>query len=196
MELFQKQRFIQKYRSRLGMKTTISNVNGKIWLFLDVVIQWDVIIDTEQQLTIMVYHQHLCKHIIMTFVYAKCSSLDRLELWDNLYYLSSDMELPWVVGGDFNIVLNEEDNIGGLPVYPPDYEDFALCVNSYGLFDMGYKGSPFTWWNGRSNSECIFKRLDRIFVNLPFQTLFPTTEVEHHIRTGSDHAPLLMSYGE
>lgn len=39
MELFQKQRFIQKYRSRLGMKTTISNVNGKIWLFLDVVIQ-------------------------------------------------------------------------------------------------------------------------------------------------------------
>lgn len=33
-------------------------------------------------------------------------------------------------------------------------------------------------------------------MNLPFQTLFPTIEVEHLIRTGSDHAPLLMSCGE
>ena len=61
---------------------------------------------------------------------------------------------------------------------------------------MGYKGSLFTWWNGRPNLECIFKRLDRIFVNVPFQTLFPSTEVERHIRTGSDHAPLLMSCGD
>lgn len=103
-----------------------------------------MIIDTEQQLTIMVYHQYLGKHIIMTFVYAKYSSLDRLELWDNLYYLASDMELPWVLGGDFSVVLNEEDKIGGLPVYPPEYEDFASCIKSCGLFDMGYKGSPFT----------------------------------------------------
>ncbi|XP_070005550.1 uncharacterized protein LOC142163101 [Nicotiana tabacum] len=31
---------------------------------------------------------------------------------------------------------------------------------------------------------------------MPFQTLFPTIEVEHLIRTGSDHAPLLLSCGE
>ncbi|XP_070057367.1 uncharacterized protein [Nicotiana tomentosiformis] len=56
--------------------------------------------------------------------------------------------------------------------------------------------SPFTWWNGRPNEECIFKRLNRILVNLPFQNLFPDIEVEHLIRTGLDHAPLLMNYGE
>ncbi|XP_070040911.1 uncharacterized protein [Nicotiana tomentosiformis] len=139
------------------MEAAISNVNGKIWLFVDVVIQWDVIIDTEQQLTIKVYRQHLGKHIIMTFVYAKCSSLDKLELWDSLYYFSSDMELPWVVGGDFNVILNEEDKIGGLLVYPPEYEGFECCVNSCGLFGMGYKGSPFTWkkleWKSIQNDE-------------------------------------------
>nr|XP_016461422.1 PREDICTED: uncharacterized protein LOC107784758 [Nicotiana tabacum] len=132
----------------------------------------------------------------MTFVYAKCSSLERLELWDNLYYLTIGMELPWLVGGYFNVVLNEEEKIGGLLVYLPEYEDFAFCVNSCGLFDTGYKGSPFTWWNGRSNEECIFKRLDRIFVNQQFNTIFPTIEVEHLIRTRSDHAPLLMNCGE
>ncbi|XP_019241256.1 PREDICTED: uncharacterized protein LOC109221250 [Nicotiana attenuata] len=147
-------------------------------------------------MTIRVYHQDLGKYIMMTFVYAKCCALERLELWDNLYYLASDMELPWLVGGDFNVVMGEEEKIGGLPVYPPEYEDFAFCVNSCGLFNLGYKGSPFTWWNGRPNEKCIFKRLDKILVNMPFQNLFPTIEVEHLIRVGSDHAPFLMSCGE
>ncbi|XP_075087488.1 uncharacterized protein LOC142169519 [Nicotiana tabacum] len=59
----------------------------------------------------------------------------------------------------------------------------------------GYKGSPFSWWNGRSNAECIFKRSDRSFVNFPFQNMLPTIEVEHLIRTGLDHASLLMTCG-
>ncbi|XP_070031882.1 uncharacterized protein [Nicotiana tomentosiformis] len=106
------------------------------------------------------------------------------------------MELPWVVGGDFNVVFSEEEKIGGLLVYPLEYEDFAFCVNSCGMFDTGYKGSPFTWWNGRPTADYIFKRLDRILVNTPFQTLSSSTEEEHLIRTGSDHAPLLMSCGD
>ncbi|XP_070040187.1 uncharacterized protein LOC142177359 [Nicotiana tabacum] len=154
------------------MKAAISNINGKIWLFLDDVVQWDVMIDTEQQLTIMIYHQDLGKHIMMTFVYAKyCSSIDRLKLWDNLYYLGRDMELPWVVGGDFNVIFSEEDKIGGLSVYPLEYEDFSFCVNSCGLYDMGYKGSSFTWCNGRSNAECdpflmFKKKLKRVKIAL------------------------------
>ncbi|XP_075077104.1 uncharacterized protein LOC142163855 [Nicotiana tabacum] len=178
------------------MDAAISNINGKIWLFLDSVLQWDLLIDMEQQLTIRVYHQDIGKYIMITFVYAKRSSLDILELWDSLYYLASDMELPWLVGGDFNVLLNEEEKIGGLPVYPPEYEDFAFCVNSCELFDTGYKGSPFTWWNGRPNAECIFKILDKIVVNSPFQSIFPTTEAKHLTRTGSDNAPLFMTCGD
>ncbi|XP_075095204.1 uncharacterized protein LOC142173503 [Nicotiana tabacum] len=132
----------------------------------------------------------------MIFVYAKCSSLERLELWDNLYYLASNMELPWLVGGDFNVVLHKDEKIEGLSVHPPEYDDFSFCTNSCGLLDQGYKGSPFTWWNGRPNVAIIFKILDRIFVNLPFQNMLPIIEVEHLIRTGSDHAPLLMTGGK
>nr|XP_016471243.1 PREDICTED: uncharacterized protein LOC107793412 [Nicotiana tabacum] len=72
------------------------------------------------------------------------------------------MVMPWLVGGDFNVVMYEGEKIGGLPVHPPEYDDFAFCVNSSGLFDLGYKGSPFTWGNGSPNIECIFKRLDKI----------------------------------
>ncbi|XP_070010475.1 uncharacterized protein [Nicotiana sylvestris] len=129
------------------MEAVMSNVNGKIWLFFVSIIKWEVMMDTEQQVTIRVYHQDISKHIIMTFVYAKCSSLERLELWDYLYCLASDMELPWLVRGDFNVIFQEEEKIEGLPVYPSEYEAFAFYV-------------------------------------------------EHLVRTGSDHAPLLMSCGK
>ncbi|XP_060185616.1 uncharacterized protein LOC132615077 [Lycium barbarum] len=142
------------------------------------IIQCDVLMDTDQQITLKLCHQDTGKDIIATFVYAKCDEGERLELWDSLYQLASDMNFPWMVGGDFNVILSEEEKLGGLPVALSECEDFAFCINSCGLLDMRFKGSPFTWWNGRSAEDCIFKRLDRIVVNW------------------SDHAPLILSYGE
>nr|XP_016508278.1 PREDICTED: uncharacterized protein LOC107825871 [Nicotiana tabacum] len=178
------------------MESAYANINGQIWLFFDTVVEWKLAEDTEQHVTVRVLHHDLGQHMVMTFVYAKCSAIERLELWDHLYYLGSDMKLPLLVGGDFNVILHEDEKIGGLPVHPHEYEDFTFCVNSCGLFEQGYKGSSFTWWNGRSNAACIFKRLDRIFVNFPFQNMLPTIEVEHLIRTGSIYAPLLMTCGK
>ncbi|XP_060211814.1 uncharacterized protein LOC132639380 [Lycium barbarum] len=60
------------------------------------------------------------------------------------------------------------------------------------LADMDGKfcSNKYTWWNGRNEEECIFKRLDRVFGNQKFMDLFPSSEVSHFIRYGSDHAPL------
>lgn len=51
-------------------------------------------------------------------------------------------------------------------------------------------GSRYTWWNGRTEGECIFKRLDRVLGNQALFNLIPSSEVHHLIRRGSDHAPL------
>ncbi|XP_019230803.1 PREDICTED: uncharacterized protein LOC109211692 [Nicotiana attenuata] len=154
------------------METAYANINGQIWLFFDAVAEWELVEDTEQQVTVRVLHHDLGQHMMMAFVYAKCSAIERLEYWDHLYYLASDMNFPWLVGGDFNVILHEDEKIGGLP----DTKEVHL--------------------HGGMGDACIFKRLDRIFVNLPFQNMLPTIEVEHLIRTGSDHAPLLMTCGE
>ncbi|XP_060182538.1 uncharacterized protein LOC132612249 [Lycium barbarum] len=58
--------------------------------------------------------------------------------------------------------------------------------------DLGYKGSIFTWWNGRGADDCIFKRLDRCLGNFELQHLFPGLEITHLIKFGSDHSPLLI----
>ncbi|KAG5629570.1 hypothetical protein H5410_001287 [Solanum commersonii] len=55
---------------------------------------------------------------------------------------------------------------------------------------VGCTGSRFTWWNGRIERECIFKRLDRILGNQEFFNRLPTSAVQHLVRQGSDHAPL------
>ncbi|XP_059310576.1 uncharacterized protein LOC132061917 [Lycium ferocissimum] len=46
------------------------------------------------------------------------------------------------------------------------------------------KGSHFTWWNDREGSDCIFERLDGVFINQQFQQWFARVEVEHLTRTG------------
>ncbi|XP_059301959.1 uncharacterized protein LOC132053883 [Lycium ferocissimum] len=173
MEPFQNCRHIQKYKRRLGMEEVIANSNGKIWVFIDVAVQMEILMNTDQQLSLKLHHQDLGTDFIATFVYAKCDA-----------------------GGDFNVTLSEEENLGGLSVSLNECEDFAFCINSSELFDIGFKGSPFTWWNGISAGDCIFKRLDRAVVNQQFQNLFSNIEVEHLSRTGSDHTPLLLTCGD
>ncbi|XP_059284804.1 uncharacterized protein LOC132038098 [Lycium ferocissimum] len=165
----------------------------KYVFFFNENIDVDILEDTAQQITVKLFFQELHKNMVVTMVYAKCDEVERVNLWDCLCNLSATMSMPWLIGGDFNVILNEEEKIGGLPVFPQEYEDFACCVNSCELSEVNFKGSPFTWWNGRTNGECIFKRLDRMLVNDLFQSWFGQIEVDHLSRTGSDHAPLLLS---
>lgn len=76
---------------------------------------------------------------------------------DSLYYLASDMELSWLVGDYFKVVTNKKKKIEGLPVYPPEYEDFAFNTNSCRLFEVGFMGSLYTWWNERVVDDCMLK---------------------------------------
>ncbi|XP_060202843.1 uncharacterized protein LOC132631262 [Lycium barbarum] len=79
-----------------------------------------------------------------------------------MYQIASSLNFPWMIGGYFNVILSDEKKLGGAPVTLNETEDFAFCVTSCELFDMGFKGSPYTWWNDRAVEDCIFKRLDRI----------------------------------
>ncbi|KAG5583445.1 hypothetical protein H5410_054072 [Solanum commersonii] len=68
--------------------------------------------------------------------------------------------------------------------------DFNQCINKCALSEVKSSGSKFTWWNGRIDGECIFKKLDRVLCNQEFEQILPTSKVHHLIRQGSDHAPL------
>lgn len=59
-------------------------------------------------------------------------------MWDSLIILSNQLHLPWLVEGDFNVILNAEEKLGGLLVYHKETTEFNECINACGLMDIGY----------------------------------------------------------
>lgn len=95
-----------------------------------------------------------------------------------------------MVGGDFNIILDESKKLGGLQVTQQEMVDFAAYVNVCSLSELKFYGSSYTLWNGQIEEDCIFKRLDRVLVNYEFFQILSDSEVHHFIKQGSDHVPL------
>lgn len=49
-------------------------------------------------------------------------------IWDDNYNIANNSRYPWLVGGDFNVILFEEENIGGLLIHPPEYKRISHGV--------------------------------------------------------------------
>lgn len=50
--------------------------------------------------------------------------------------MDEDLHLPWIVDGDFNVILNEEEKLGGLAFTQQEASDFAQCLSSCGLIEL------------------------------------------------------------
>ncbi|XP_059302334.1 uncharacterized protein LOC132054308 [Lycium ferocissimum] len=166
------------------------NYSGKIWIFWTDEWLGVVISESEQQVTLQLTHSSLNQSVLVSVVYAKCDREEREQLWEAMVELANQQDLPWIIEGDFNVIVSDEEKQGGLPVSSNETLDFSTCIQSYGLIDVGFLGSKFTWWNGMTEEDCIFKRLDRILVNQQVLDIMTSTAVTHMIRHGSDHAPL------
>ncbi|KAK4710274.1 hypothetical protein R3W88_004787 [Solanum pinnatisectum] len=188
MEPFQGPQELEQYKIKLGFNHSFCNCSAKIWIFWEEGWNVQIIKDSGQQVTMSV----ICNNVefLLTVVYARCSSMERLELWDEMEDIAQQHQKPWMIGGDFNVILNEEEKQGGLPFMQREAMEFAQCINNCGLIELKYSGSNFTWWNGRIEEHCIFKRLDRVMGNQEFMDLLPSSEVQHLIRRGSNHVPL------
>ncbi|KAI0504096.1 hypothetical protein KFK09_015043 [Dendrobium nobile] len=144
---------------------------------------------------VMDYHQVVHCQVMVgdvscfaSFVYAACTRLNRLNLWEQLLNFANNINGPWCVGGDFNIIANANERRGGKCPNYKAMEDFNEMINDCNLNDIGFCGSPFTW-----NRANLFQRLDRILFNNDWLARFSGTNVEHLSRTLSDHVPLLLN---
>lgn len=80
-----------------------------------------------------------------TIVYAK-NQLDKIRvLWEQIDSLGSNINLPWIVLGDYNSVLYSKDRNGGNQVNVAEYKDLAEMMPRQGLFEVPSKGCHFTW---------------------------------------------------
>lgn len=91
--------------------------------------------------------------------------------------LKEECNCLWIIGGDFNVILNEEEKLGGLEFEQTEAIDFGFFINNCELEELKFSGRKFTWWDSRVAEDCIFKRLDKILVNQEFMNLFPASKV-------------------
>lgn len=60
---------------------------------------------------------------------------------DDLFNVTHGLAHPWLVMGDFDVILNGEDNIDGLPITYGDIDDFRKFIESCDLAQVPFKVS-------------------------------------------------------
>uniref|UniRef100_A0A803LZT1 Endonuclease/exonuclease/phosphatase domain-containing protein n=1 Tax=Chenopodium quinoa TaxID=63459 RepID=A0A803LZT1_CHEQI len=103
---------------------------------------------------------------------------------------------PWLLGGDFNLLLQSSEKQGGRVFCNEEADIFREAIDHCQLEDMGYIGHNFTWSNNRGGGENIQERLDRFLANCEWRERFPGSFVTHLTKRKSDHLPILLCVKE
>ncbi|XP_059284932.1 uncharacterized protein LOC132038261 [Lycium ferocissimum] len=122
------------------------------------------------------------KHFFITSIYAKCTAAERKDLWFSLENVYLQVDGPWCLCGDFNVILNPTEKLGGKPHRMYKSLDFSSCMDNCELTDIGFMGPNFTWCNNRRLVKRIWKRLDRVFINDSWPNFYQMVEKTYNVR--------------
>lgn len=181
---------ISEYASKINFPCFLTGepLNTHIWLFWTMDIDLALVEVAEQHITITIRGD---QPIRCSFVYAQCLRSERLSLWEQIQNLSEN-DVPWLVSGDFNVILRASEKRGGLPPDPDSMHEFQECMMRSNLSELNYEGNEFTWCNNQRGRRRIWQLLDRVFGNGAAFIRFPNLKVRHLHRLTSDHSPLLL----
>lgn len=138
---------------------------------------------------ILVKFTYNSKQFIISAKYARYSSLERLELWDELQSLRSACDMPRIIGRAFHVIFNEDEKLGGLAFEQQEAMDFDCFINNNSL-TWSSSLEIVTHGGMEGLKQNVYSNNLRVLVNDIFIELFPSYEVQHLLRQGSNHAPL------
>ncbi|XP_024178114.1 uncharacterized protein LOC112184050 [Rosa chinensis] len=123
-----------------------------------------------------------------TVIYGVVAHGERHRTWTLIQALAAEpCTLPWLMAGDFNKIMSNNDKSGGPRRAAAPMATFRRTMADCDLLDMGFVGSRFTWSNKYTK-----ERLDRSFQTPPWRSLFPYNRVITLNPSESDHCPLLI----
>jgi hypothetical protein len=100
----------------------------------------------------------------------------------------------WLVFGDFNIIINSDEKIGGCPMDYNITSSLRITMDMCNLADLGFSGPKFTWHNRQQGSDYIQARLDRFLATPRWTECYPNYINLHLLRYGSDHCPIMLEF--
>jgi len=125
-----------------------------------------------------------------TNVYAPASHEDKRCFFSELAVVAASVNGPWMVMGDFNLTRDPGDKNNGRFNYT-EANEFNELINTLCLIEIPLTDRAYTWSNKRDEPTLV--RLDRCFVNVDWDAVFPNTTLSSLTRFCSDHVPLLLT---
>jgi len=123
-------------------------------------------------------------------VYGSSQEENKREFLTKLADFCSKNKLPFIVGGDFNIIrfTSEKNKPSSLSKHS---HLFNNIISIYELIDIHMVGGRFTWSNNLDVPT--LERLDRILMSKGWDDSFPNVFALKLSREHSDHNPLILS---
>lgn len=134
--------------------------------------------------------------MLLTSFYGQLETSKKRESWNLLARLSPNRQTAWCVSGDFNEITSQSEKQGGSQRSEAHMGSFCEALEVNGFFDLGYKGSKFTWYNHHVDSSFSKERLDQVVANGSWILKFKVHEVGSLVARTSDYSPLLLHMAE
>ncbi|XP_020243214.1 uncharacterized protein LOC109821441 [Asparagus officinalis] len=169
-----------------------------------ILILWDHrILDTQdvnisdQQITCAIKSLDGRLDCVISSVYGFNQTEGRKELWADLIQIQEIIgNVPWLICGDFNVMIDKDDKLSGAVLSDSDTRDFNNCIKDCHLNHMKTLGCFYTWNNKQEAEARVWSRLDRALVNDQWITAYNSSYAEYLLPHFSDHSPGLISIYE
>jgi hypothetical protein len=100
----------------------------------------------------------------------------------------------WLIFGDFNIVLNSDEKVGGNSIDYNITNSFRNTIDMCNLNDLGFTGPKYTWHNRQQDGDYIQARLDRFLATSNWMNCFSHYTNMHLLKYGSHQCPIMLEF--
>lgn len=129
------------HRLKLGYSDAIVACHGDVWVFWNSSMLTLMQTTHELQTCLLSFMLHqIQQQFAFSVIYGRHTQLERLSLWHSLTHTSHTINIPWVIGGDFNTFLSLDEHQGRTHPTLRSLEDFKICVEECGLQDIPFTG--------------------------------------------------------
>ncbi|XP_062114096.1 uncharacterized protein LOC133825124 [Humulus lupulus] len=96
----------------------------------------------------------------ITFVYGFNDELNRERLWKDIKGLASHIDEAWMILGDFNEILNQNERISKKVNKKPS-PSFWDCMIYCQMEDLKFSGCFYIWNNKQQPDDRVYSKIDR-----------------------------------
>ncbi|XVF04129.1 hypothetical protein REPUB_Repub05bG0055500 [Reevesia pubescens] len=122
-------------------------------------------------------------------VYAPNDDGERARFWEEFASILGCYDVPWILGGDFNVVRFPHEK-KGLVLNQGPMNLFSEFIENLDFVDLPVTGGYFTWSSNRADP--YFCKLDRFLLAIIFLDKVPSLSQKILPNSISDHNPVLV----